>query len=799
MKSHLAIAWVIGLVLAGSMGRAVAAGGDTARGAGAASEAFARETLVADWELQDGVRKSDPHAKTPPVPYAQAAEKVLAELSAVPAPLNAAADALKAKTVSDAQWKDFYLAACARRRLERMKPYLGRMRQVIFLKRTPDSRKPYDARRFSKGIYLLTVDDSAACRVEPLTDHEARDPDVSFDGARVLFAGPRGICELDLAGRQVRPITDAGRYVHRAAIYLPDGRILFASTECRVLIPCNGSGAHNYYACDADGRITFDQADNYYPALLPDGRVLYTSWRYNDKTRFSTFDLFTMNADGASQMGFFGTGMRFPSGLFAPRPIPGSHKVLAVISGKEDPILTGPLAILDPAREYEADQGLRRVGSTETFDLEALNKRHSSYGGLDKVHRLFGGPFYAYPFPLDEDGYLASAGTARRTETEGKAKGRSVPHYSLFLVLRDGRRELLAAAPETDCVQARVLSPLPGRPPVLSGRMDASSHLASCYVQDVYAGVGLAGVPRGTVKRLRVVALQYRGGGYAAVEQERVWSDHWMGGSVNPPDAAAHPHVSAAGAWDVKVVLGTAPVEADGSAAFLVPANLPVYFQALDERGYVVQGMRDWATFMPGERVGCVGCHERRTDTPAPRPVMAATARLLDPFHGPPRGFSYLEEVQPIWNKHCVRCHDGKAHDGKVLPDLGGIRELDLADRHGKVKTRRVCMSYDFLAGIDIGRERKTGKKEDALLYIYGMGDYNEVLPPSSRGAAKSRLLKMLTGGHGKVALSKEELEKVACWIDLNAPFKSRQAPEDPAVVNYRRAMDGNTMARNDD
>ena len=153
---------------------------------------------LADSELQDGVRTAGKYDKTPPVPYAKAAEKVLAELSAVPAPLNAAADALKAKTVSDAQWKDVYLAACARRRLERMRPYLDRMRQVIFLKREPDSRKPYDARRFSKGICLLTMDDSAACRVEPLTDHEARDPDVSFDGARVLFAGPKGIGELDL-------------------------------------------------------------------------------------------------------------------------------------------------------------------------------------------------------------------------------------------------------------------------------------------------------------------------------------------------------------------------------------------------------------------------------------------------------------------------------------------------------------------------------------------------------------------------------------------------------------------------
>ena len=193
------------------------------------------------------------------------------------------------------------------------------------------------------------------------------------------------------------------------------------------------------------------------------------------------------------------------------------------------------------------------------------------------------------------------------------------------------------------------------RPSLVNYTKEAGTY----YVQDIYAGPGLAGVARGTVKKLRIVALDFR----AAL----------LGGNGNGGPAGgafvATPVAAGNGCWDPKIVLGETPVLEDGSAQFTVPAQTPVYFQAVDAKGCVVQTMRSWSTLQPGENASCIGCHESKNCVPPPYRVTLAqrqTPQPLQPFYGPPRGFSFPKEIQPILDRHCTRCHN----DRQQLPRI---------------------------------------------------------------------------------------------------------------------------------
>jgi hypothetical protein len=258
----------------------------------------------------------------------------------------------------------------------------------------------------------------------------------------------------------------------------------------------------------------------------------------------------------------------------------------------------------------------------------------------------------------------------------------------------------------------------------------------------------------------------------------------------------------------VKHVLGTVPVEADGSAYFQVPARTPVYFQLLDDRGHVVQTMRSWSTLQPGETQSCVGCHESKHEVPPPMPSAAALGagpRSLTPFDqfaaqhgarnpitdtslagdeavkalltvnhpgglGTPEGFSFVREVQPILDKHCIGCHTGgKTDDGQDAP-------LSLM---GDV------LPYSFEQCPNNGDSTQDARRAFTASYLnltrfgHGDGPVNWIsaqsrptlLPPYFAGAATSKLMEYLEPSHYDVQLSEAEKRRIACWIDLCVPF----------------------------
>jgi hypothetical protein len=268
-------------------------------------------------------------------------------------------------------------------------------------------------------------------------------------------------------------------------------------------------------------------------------------------------------------------------------------------------------------------------------------------------------------------------------------------------------------------------------------------------------------------------------------------------------------------------VLGDARVNDDGSAAFTVPARTPVYFQALDEKNRAIQTMRSWSTLQPGENQSCVGCHEHKNTAPPTASYGATFAsktapQTLEPFYGPPRGFSFPREIQPILDRHCVRCHNDRQK--KVEPDRlerALTRERDpMWDvsflRRGEARSEKSDPSrpvrisggttnrpaFSLLGESILDRVAKRRWSDSYLnLTLSQPSDYYEavgayfgvfdgrvvnwigaqsiptLLPPGVAGACRSELFPLLESGHGGVELSREELDKLACWIDLFVPY----------------------------
>jgi formylglycine-generating enzyme required for sulfatase activity len=282
---------------------------------------------------------------------------------------------------------------------------------------------------------------------------------------------------------------------------------------------------------------------------------------------------------------------------------------------------------------------------------------------------------------------------------------------------------------------------------VIPDRADLARDDAVAYVHDVHSGPGLRGVPRGAVKSLRILAYEF---GY--------------------PGLAGPDKIGRGGPWEVMRILGTVPLERDGSARFRIPASTPVALQALDEDGRAVQLMRSWFAAMPGEEVSCAGCHDGPEETPRASRALAALREPIDivPWRGPPRGFDFAREVQPVLDHHCVACHDGTE---RARPDLRGeeavegyrgLRLSDLAIQRLHPRMREATGGY----------ARYTPSYEALIPYIRRVGIEDDVnmLLPGELSVDTSELVQLIEKGHGGVRLDAEASDRLVTWIDLNAP-----------------------------
>jgi formylglycine-generating enzyme required for sulfatase activity len=598
---------------------------------------------------------------------------------------------------------------------------------------------------YDNEIAILELSDHQRLRTlyRPSEGEYVGEIDLNFDGDSLLFTQPNGVTwqlhEIKVDGTGLRRITpgDHTDVDSFDGCYLPDGRIIFASTASFHAVPCwhGAERACSLYQIQPDGtgirQLCFDQDLDLHPSVLPTGQIIFSRWDYSGTMHMYLRPLMVMNPDGTGQRAVYGSNSYWPNALYFPRGIPGSaNKIVAVIAGYHGPPRMGELGIIDLTKGwYRADGVIQRIP-------------HRGEPIITTVRDNLVGdswPKFLHPYPLSEKYFLVAA------------QMRNNAPWGIYLVDIFDNVLPLQVSRAFDFFEPIPLRKTPN-PPVIPDRVDLDRDDAVVYLHDVYKGPGLKGVPRGTIKSLRVGAYHF---GY--------------------PGMAGPDKVGLGGPWEVMRILGTVPVLEDGSTVFRVPANTPLTVQPLDEEGQAVQLMRSWFTAMPGEVVSCVGCHEEPRTVPSADYKAASTRPPLEitPWYGPARGFDFEREVQPVLTQYCVGCHNGQSQDSNH-------RLVDL-------RSEKLVKGYKGRLLAELGKKRLhpearvalggawikyTPAYEALLPYVRRVGIEDEIglLNPGEYHANTSELIQMLRGGHYGVELGKEAWDRLITWIDLNAP-----------------------------
>jgi len=583
------------------------------------------------------------------------------------------------------------------------------------------------------------------------------DIDLHYDADKLLFSLPDKnrtlqVFEIGIdpstgsiaGGKGPRQISPSNKFgVHNFdPCYLPNGNIVFVSTAPLQAVPCNSSvNVAMAYIMDSRGKgirqLCFDQDHNYSPTVTNDGRILYLRWEYTDLPHVWGRYLFTMNPDGTSQREYYGSGSYWPNGIFYARPIPGHPtKVVGIVTGHHVGRV-GELVIFDPALGNKSTQGVIQRIPGYGKKVEALIQ--------DKLTEN-SWPKFLHPFPLG-DGDTGD-GAGKYFIVSAKPTPRDL--WGIYLVDIFDNMTLIKEL--EDYV---LLEPIPlkkrKRPPLIPDKVDPSRKDAAIYIENVYRGPGLAGVPKGSVKKLRLFTYHFA--------YRRSAGINYMVGIDGP--------------WEPKRVLGTVDVEADGSALFSIPPNTPISIQPLDEKGMAVQLMRSWMTAMPGEVLSCVGCHENNSDgAPNSRTIAARKApRKIVPWKGPVRGFSFSRDVQPVLDKYCVGCHDGKLRKNRPIPDLRRDQGRFIVFRNRDPRPRVIKgIEKRQLFGKYSGVFDPSFVELRAYLRVPGLESDLRMLNPYEFHPTTSELVQMLSKGHHGVKLDADAWDRLVTWIDLNAP-----------------------------
>jgi len=595
-------------------------------------------------------------------------------------------------------------------------------------------------------------------------------PEVSFDGKRVLFcfrpAAERTfhLYEIGVDGGGLRQIT-RGQYDDLDPIYLSDGRIAFMSNRGNSNARCTvGHPSPLLTRCDADGRniyiLSGGGEPEYTPSLTSDGRILYTRWEYHDKELMRIQSLWSVNPDGTAVSHVYGNQSYWPDMLMEAREIPGGKRILFGAHGHHQ-VYRGTVGIVDTARGFNYPEGITRV----TWDTPWPEVGNGPADRMEEPAYHSAGPFVGYksPYPLSDKLFLVSA------------KPATMPNaHAVYLMDVCGNRELIYRG------AFGTLYPTPVRrrpvPPVIPDQVAwaGPQHLykpvqpGTFYSNDVFDGA--PGDLRDRARYLRVLQLDF--------------TTFTLGKKLQ--DAAhpgGHPHMHVGPVMSVtcndgiKRVLGTVPIREDGSVYFEAPPCVSLHFQLLDENHRCLHTMRSFANLMPGERRGCVGCHELHSTAPASRRSLALQSppSRIEPYAGgPDRSLGYERDIQPILDRHCGRCHQGQGK-GRSKLDL----TLRPSDRWGTFPEPYVTLT--------LGRKRSLagdfpgpceGGIADTILaeaHPWRPVDY-ATLRPLSRLSGVSRLIRIASGGkHNDVKLPPDDLLTLILWVDTLCPYRGER------------------------
>jgi len=529
-------------------------------------------------------------------------------------------------------------------------------------------------------------------------DGAVRDPHMHYSGKKMIFSYRKSgsiyyhLYEINVDGTGLRQIT-GGEFDDIEPVYLPDGGIVFCSSRCNRWVNCWHTQVAVLYRCAADGGniqiLSSNVEQDNTPWVLPDGRVLYMRWEYVDRSRVEFHHLWTMNPDGSGQMVYYGN-MHPGTVLLDAKPIPGTDKVVSIFSpghGRKEH--AGHVTVVDVSLGPDDSKLVRRLSN----DAECRD-----------------------PYPVSADCFLI----ARKNQLLAMdGAGRTKVLYSL------GPEEAGYELHEPRVIRGRQ------RERMVPARTDLQAATGRLLLTDVYRGRNMVGVKRGEIKKLLVLETLPKPVNHS--------------GTMEP--------LSLGGTFTLPRILGTVPVEADGSAYMEVPALRSLFFVAMDERNMSVKRMQSFTMVMPGETTSCLGCHEGRIQSPA-NPGHSTTAALqrgpsrITPLTSIPDVYDFPRDIQPILDKHCVKCHNYEKYLAGVV--LTGDRGPIYSHAYTTLLSRTGLVSH--------GRDARGNQ------------------PPRGIGSSASRLMQKIDGSHNEVKVSSHERDLVRYWIESGAPYAGTYA-----------------------
>lgn len=477
----------------------------------------------------------------------------------------------------------------------------------------------------------------------------------------------------------------------------------------------------NLYRMEADGanitQIGVSTLFEGHSSLLSDGRILYDRWEYVDRNFGDAQGLWTVNPDGTKHSIYYGNNTQSPGGVIDARQIPGTDQVVCIFGSCHDRPW-GALTIIDRKKGVDGVEPVVQIWPENSRKL--VDK-----GDLDSFKWIE--YFFEDPYPLNENFFLTSRTIWAKPGGWMHLDSKS----GIYLVGRDSTQELIIEG-NRSLFDPMIIEPRP-KPHAIPSNRNYTEKKGTFYVQDVYHGTHMQGVAPGTVKYLRIIESP----------EKRTWTQSgWGGQDEQAPAVNWH-------SFENKRILGEVPVEADGSANFEVPSGTFVYLQLLDKDKKMIQSMRSGTMVMSGEVNGCIGCHEDRLSIPSamrttPLALKKAPAKLNGWMGKPPRNFSFMEQVQPVLDKSCVRCHD---FDPKNREKLVLVK-----DKNPFFNAAYVNLYV---------------KKEVTLIG----GGPTQIQEPYTWGSHASKLTRVIDGDHHGVKLSPKEKEILYTWMDLNGVY----------------------------
>lgn len=589
------------------------------------------------------------------------------------------------------------------------------------------------------------------------------EPRLSYDAKKILFAFvvtdgaldpnklPRNetdtnhhyyhIYEIGSAGEGLRQITN-DCFDDLMPEWLPDGGIAFVSTRRHASSRCFWWGYsdrwHTYtlFRMKPDGsdlaQLSWNDVNEWFPAVSNSGHLLFARWDYIDRDAVTHQNLWSMRPDGTNPMAVWGNETPKPHCTFQAKPIPGSGKIVCVASAHHA-ITGGPIMLIDPSVDNNSQKAVTRLTPERYPEAEG-----------------WGSAWYNAPWALSEKLFLA----AYSRDVLMHEPQRHNPDYALGLYVLDdqGNREILYRDGTIGATCPMPLAPRAAPPelPSVKNVLLASRGLGEMFLSDVYEGLPQA--KRGSIKQIRVVQI------FPKTTRD-----------------SNNPRIGVAGEENTRAVLGVTPVEADGSARFLVPAKKEILLQVLDADGFAYRAMRSSTSLMPGERVSCVGCHENKMTVSASAlkvtAAMKRPAAELTPTPESGRPYGFVENIQPIFDAKCAACHNDKEAKGGI-----NLSRVIISPEGYTASYETLC----YVKGKDGKQTHRLSKKTGRpLVPCYPMRNQIQTTPEGGAdGALGSGLVQMLKAGHGKVVLTAEELRRIATWIDLNAVFYGVYEPD---------------------